>query len=651
MVRAARDTLLDLRAAVPPPCVIPLVRDGWDTVLRDAGFAVDSPLLDAHFVALLAAAELTPHRLGPSAVELAVAVELVSHDLWFLQAFQPADPDIAWTLRGRLIDAGILALGVAAGDAQEAELAHARDAVALAALDLRNLASSFPFPTDACEAAFGIPLEDVLDERGIFSRSRLLAAYYGRYPQLANRIGNLLSVITSRPPDVVNALGPAEALALSGRPLITLRTAVRIRDLFEEHIAADVEALAGPLREMKLSVDRSAASHGAMVRLAAQRDQVSTAEERAVLDLDLYRRIVEGQLRPWAWALLQVFGRTAAKPPELSSLREQLVAEHHPLLLDAARAILPDARNAAAHEDYVWDDELRVLRIGDAEISRDDVDDASDRAYTFMLGAEAAWRCTRFTSAAFAGALDADDPRGGFAAVNVRMAIDHFGTNGLQVQRWSHDAGTLTVVLDDLPFQRINPCFQAVMWASRNLEGTERFVVTTPGARRPAMDLSRAPLDATFVVWWEAAGRFSAMPLSTFMPANTWARLAVELPDAAARASAWHALNDVVHAYNEAIDTPGPLDHRLRPLVDRLDLVTTAVAATIATLPTSAVGPLADVLALTRSAATATAAVMRGFGSSSAARLEQQIRDCHESWPSASVLPTVDPRPLDVVAD
>lgn len=650
MTQDARDVLTDLRGTPPPQCVIPLTIEAWRTVLADAALDAEDSHFVADFDALDEIARTAPERIRVVASKLVKSLAVVAFDLWCVQAFLPAAPDKAWTLRARLIDAALLALDVASGEAEAAELASARHDVAIAVVDLRNVTNSYPFPTDDCEAAFGVAHDDLLDERGIFSRSRLLAAYYGRYRQLAIRIGTLLSVITSHPPDVVSALGPAEALALSGRPLITLRTAVRITHLFDEHIAADVEALARPLREMKLAVDRSAASHGAMVRLRAQRDEVSTSEERAVLDLDIYRRMVEGQLRPWGWALLQVFGRTAARPPELSSLREQLVAEQHPLLLDAARAIVPEARNAAAHEDYVWDHKLGALRIGDATISPDDLDDASDRAYTFMLGAEAAWRCARHSSPAFANALDAHDPLGGFAALNVRTAIDNFGTNGLQVQRWSHDAGALTVVLDDLPFQRINPCFQAVMWASRYLEGTERFVVTTPGAERPAMDLSRAPLDATFVVWWEAAGRFPSMPLSTFMPANTWARLAVELPDAAALASAWHAVNDAVHAYNEAHEATGSWEQKLSPLIDRLDLVTTAVAATLTTLPQQSAAPLLQVIELTRRAAAATSAVLRGFSTNEAARLENDICDLYESWPSAAVLPTVDPTPLDLIS-
>lgn len=73
----------------------------------------------------------------------------------------------------------------------------------------------------------------------------------------------------------------------------------------------------------------------------------------------------------------------------------------------------------------------------------------------------------------------------------------------------------------------------------------------------------------------------------------------MELPDAAALASAWLALNDAVLAYIEAEETPGRMEDRLPPLIDRLDLVTAAVAATMAVLPPEAGDPLAQVVGLT----------------------------------------------------
>ena len=49
------------------------------------------------------------------------------------------------------------------------------------------------------------------------------------------------------------------------------------------------------------------------------------------------------------------------------------------------------------------------------------------------------------------------------------------------------------------------------------------------------------------------------------LSADDQQRLRDGLPDAAALASAWHALNDAVHAYDEAHDTTGDWEQRLSP--------------------------------------------------------------------------------------
>ena len=400
---------------------------------------------------------------------------------------------------------------------------------------------------------------------------------------------------------------------------------------------------------MKLEVDRSATSHAGMVRVMEQLRTAETASDRAVLTLDLYRRMIEGQLRPWAWALLRILGRRGVKAPELSSLREQLLSERILLLSDAAEAILPDPRNAAAHEDYVWDDNLKVLRVGDATVSIADLEAAFSRAYAFMAGAECAWRCVRTESLELARLLDAEDPPGGLRAINTRTAIDHFGTNGLAVRKWFIDGDMLSVLLDELPLSSINPCFQAVMWASRHLENVNRFVVKLPGRAVPAMDLGRQPLDTCFMVWKEAIVSFSAMPMSTFLPANAWARLAVELPDRAMQAVAWLALNNARHAYLDAQEQHGPLSERVAMLNSRLHLIGTALAATLTTLPIEMVGPLEEVLELVTAAASWNLPATIGLSRRPAADLEIRIRDLYMSYPVPAILPTVDARPLDRV--
>jgi hypothetical protein len=338
-----------------------------------------------------------------------------------------------------------------------------------------------PYP---CEAAFGVPLADLRDARGVYVPARLLAAYYGRYPDLFKRLRTLLSPVTDEPPDLLNALAPAEALVITSRPLVTLRTARRVRALLHEMLNSDAVRLARPLRRLKLRVDRSAASHSGIVRAVRALDAAESDAERAEVKLDLYRRVAEGQLRPWAWTLLQICGRPAGRTPELSSLREQLLADEHPLLDDAAAAILPLVRNAAAHEDFAWNEERQALVVGEAEIGLAELEDATDRAYAFMYGCECAWACARAASPTLARLLDVEDPPSGLRAINERAALSYFGTNGLLVRNWRHEGGVFTVVLEDLPFSRINPCFQAVMWASRHLGATDRFCCYGPFSRR-----------------------------------------------------------------------------------------------------------------------------------------------------------------------
>lgn len=517
-----------------------------------------------------------------------------------------------------------------------------------AALDrLRSVTSTHEFPADACEAAFGVPYEELLDGNRIFSPPRLLSAYYGRYDELARRLASLLSAITTDPPDLLNAVAPAEALVLTSHPLVALRTARRVRDLIEQQFAADPDRIAGILRMQKLAVDRSAASHAGMVRLLGQIKQAETAAERAQLHLDLYRRMVEGQLRPWAWSLLQIMGRSGSKVPEVSSLREQLVSEGTPLLLDAAAAILPEARNASAHEDYMWDEDLRVLHVGEAIVSVEDLENAAELAYTFMVGAECAWRCSRTALPELARLLDSEDPPNGLRAIRERAALEHFGTNGLNPQRWSHESRRLTVVLDELPHRSVDPCFQAAIWASRHLESLERVIVQVQNGAITAMDLPRSALDANFLVWKEARARFNVMPGSTFLVTNAAARLAVESPTEAAQAVTWLALNDVMHAYIDGAEGIAPIRDRIAQLADRIQLAVVSLSTTAPTLPEAAVGSLLyQALDLLVPAASWATSAAQGLSPGPSGQLQRQIEQLYDDLPVVALLPTINPDPM-----
>jgi hypothetical protein len=144
--------------------------------------------------------------------------------------------------------------------------------------------------------------------------------------------------------------------------------------------------------------------------------------------------------------------------------------------------------------------------------------------------------------------------------------------------------GTWNVTLDALPFQSINPCFQALVWSAQLLRRARRFRVFLPDRELPVIDLQRHMLEANWSVWRHARTTLAVMPQSTFLPANAWARLAVELPGTAATAAAFLALNDAVDACDqaEAADHPaGPMvnaagvQRRAAGLAVRLEVVVT----------------------------------------------------------------------------
>jgi hypothetical protein len=628
--------------------VIPVTLEGWHRSLADAGLSGSAGVLAKEFAGLLEAVQLMDAGgLHRSSIQLADRVSAVAGDLCCLAALSPPGSAEASDLRSLLLRAATVMLDYACDAKSRNDVVSCSTDVDDALSRLQAVSDSYEFPVDECKAAFGIPHDQLLNADGIFSSPRLLSAYYGRYAELARRVNSVLSAITSEPPDLLNAMAPAEALVLTSHPLVALRTARRVRALIEHGFEADPERVASILRNMKLGVDRSAASHAAMVRLFSQIGRAGSNAERAQMTLDLYRRMVEGQLRPWAWALLQICGRSGPRMPEVSSLRERLVAGESALLLDAAIAILPEARNASAHEDYLWDEDLGKLRVGDSVVSVEDLEEAADRAYGFMAAAECAWRCCRAARPEFARLLDAADPPGGLRATNERRALDHFGTNGLGLWHWLHENRCLTVVIDELPRRSVDPCFQATMWASRHLESAGRVVVKIDDGMVTAMDLPRVALDANFLVWKEAVARFSVMPGTTFLVLNAAARLAVESPADAARAVTWLALNDIAHAYMDSAQAYGPTRDRIARLAARLDLAVISLSTTAPTLPTSDLSLLYQALDLLVPAASWAAAAARGLSPGPSAQLQRPIEQLYADLPAVALLPTIDPSPID----
>jgi hypothetical protein len=645
-------------AHLPRPCVIPVTREQWLNALEDARLSERSATLITSSGELLSAAHCTDGRKAARDLQIAsgVLAETLSslrEDLVLLSALKPAAGGLE-----SFQNAAVKLATATASAAIRAPYPGTLDGELLAELDATQtqVRGSGPFVDDPLETALGLPLNELRDDHGVFSSARLLGAYRGRYDELQHQLHTVLLAVTDNPPDLLDALHPAGGLLLTDRPFLALKAAIAVKELFEQTLNSDSARLT-PLRTLKLRVTRSAASHVGIVATNRAIREASTDAERAHLTLDLYRRMVESQLRPWAWTLLQVRGRSAPRPPELGPLRDLLQADGHLLLAEMAVAILPAARNAAAHEDYLWDDDKHVLAVGEDTVDIATLEDAIERAYSLMCGAECAWSCARWTSAKFAAILDATDPPGHLVApLDEHAALSHFGTNGLLPRATQLSRATWTVTLEEIPFSLINPCFQALVWSAQLLRRANRFQVLLPGREQPVIDIQRSVLEANWLVWQHARATMESMPQSTFLPANAWTRLAVEVPESAAQAVAWLAANDAVDACeeSEATDHPsGPrtdvmaIRGRAARLALRLEIIVTAIGATLTVLPADACGPLETVLETVEPAAYWAAWIAAGHMPGPLHTYIEQLYTFHAGWPVASVLPTLDPTPLD----
>jgi len=570
------------------------------------------------------------HGLRRAASALAERVAGIAFDLWCLSALGPGG--VAVPLRDAVVDMGTSVLEGVADPAPARTLNW--DRPLRTALEV-VCGHSPPLVDDPVAALFGVSREAACDARGVFSPSRVVAEFHGREGDLTRIVNGLLALITSTPPNPIDGLRAAGALFLGPRPFLSLRSAVQVRAIIADALRGDPEAAATPLRALKSRVDRSAVNHASMLRVTAQIAEARTIAEQAPLRLELYRKMAEGQLRPWAWTILRLRGRVLDRIPELASLRDQLLADAHPLSLEAARAILAPARNASAHEDFEWDGQRGVLLVGDAEVSVDDLVEATERAYTLMSGAECGWTCARSESDLLGRLLDADRPPNTEKVIDLHGALARFGTNGLHVHDWTFDDGVLCVTVDDVPVHAIDPCFQAVLEASRRVSAN-CVVVKTRQAPDPVIDLSREAIEIADRVWCRAVRSFRPLPLCTFLPANAANRLAVETPESAAVAVAWLALNDAAHAFNEAYDGWGGERWAAR-LTARLELVADAIAAARAVLPVAAEMPLSHAASLVSNA-------MAAIASGRAAALdaaEDSIRAYLDASPAPSPLPTL----------
>ncbi len=190
------------------------------------------------------------------------------------------------------------------------------------------------------------------------------------------------------------------------------------------------------------------------------------------------------------------------------------------------------------------------------------------------------------------------------------------------------------------------------MQAYKLLSGVTRFQISVRERDGVVADLPSAVLRENFPVFHQAVAWFPELPPETFLPCLAFARLSVELPGPALRATAWLAFNDLRHAiedaeaYYEQSDLVLP-NERIAAAMGlferRVINYIAACEATLRVMPAGETQPLEAALAL------AGHIRMRVTGlepASDLTHLISQVLRERDRLPVPSVLPTLDPRTL-----
>lgn len=323
--------------------------------------------------------------------------------------------------------------------------------------------------------------------------------------------------------------------------------------------------------ERALRRARQMANRAYATAIAAEND----AETRAFPLADMYKRLIEGPFRQYAWGLYCLDHASWEPPPTLGSMRERLIARGGLLSTVADIAVLPGLHNSEAHETLAWEglDEEFVTESG--RLSPAQVADAVAAADCFAIGCEAGM------AAAHALAITPDgialpDPGETGRMPAWRRLRAYFGINNLRLTYEHLNARHATLRVEQLHLRDVNPCFQALLTAHRLLPRIETFSVGVQDEVETRITVYAEALEATMPIWEHALPALDRMPFATFLPANLDARNRVEPEGLALRSAIWIALDYVL----DAIDgSPPEWDESVLQLLDvRLRVVEVAVS-------------------------------------------------------------------------
>lgn len=427
--------------------------------------------------------------------------------------------------------------------------------------------------------AFSLETADLEDESGEFVPGRVLAAYYLHYSNLLEKtFPHILSL--SLPPieDILVIVATVGWITGADDPVAAYCS---MNALFRRLMEKRHSSICSDVLTYLKRVEPELRQARRRINKAAKNVQNDDEEETLFALADLYRRLIEGPFRKYAWVLHCLDADAWSDPPMLAQLRDNLASQKDWLGGYARQVILSEIRNGEAHETIVWDGVTKKYMVEGVGVEPQTVGHAALLAEAFARGCETALACYKSLDAAPRKGRPLGEDLGRMEPWRRAEAL--FGTNGIQVASCNFNSKRVRINCIELTQKDINPCLQALVTGFDLLPHADRFEVFIVGSPEPVVSVSRESLELALPIWEFASTALTSMPFSTFLPINMSSRTGPEDPRTAARSAAWIAVDDLLDALD---GSPVIWDMReLKLFVKRVELVSLAIKQCMTGVP------------------------------------------------------------------
>lgn len=316
-------------------------------------------------------------------------------------------------------------------------------------------------------------------------------------------------------PLTVKLLHHLAVLALSDRPLVAHRAALLARDLVTSRLKSEPELTCSVIAR---HVDREPEmlfSHRGQIAYWDAYTRAEHQEERARAAMDLYRAVLEGDIKRTATVVMELMGKAVPQGASLATIRDLLSAEDgQPLCKLLASTIRSEWRNANAHEDFHWDPVNSTLLLGGRSADLEQVMDAAIRARTICHGFEhgVAVAYTQNPSLIIWGTGDANYVSRDLA---ILQAAGEARFPVLDIRR---HGSLVRLDVPDVSVESLREAFRAILRAAIADPSVERWELRQTSPDRPLLHVDRTGTHAGLQVaepLWDTADPlpFATLPL------------------------------------------------------------------------------------------------------------------------------------------